>query len=164
MVCRWSMVLDMLLMTSGLLLISFAPSTSLLLLGRFITGHSSGSNIISGSIFVSEISHPDLRGTTRWSGWSGVQQLPFYSPVLFTRPVMSLDSSFPCCWELLHHGGYWYPLSYYHRPGPIDTHWGRLGDNLKTCQGCPNFLFFRFQPWCLLFFHSAPFSHWLLSR
>ena len=32
--------------------------------GRFLTGHSAGSNLVSSPIFVSEISHPDMRGTT----------------------------------------------------------------------------------------------------
>ena len=33
-------------------------------LGRCLTGHSSGSNLVSSPIFVSEISHPDLRGAS----------------------------------------------------------------------------------------------------
>ena len=32
--------------------------------GRLLTGHSAGSNLVSSPIFVSEISHPDMRGTT----------------------------------------------------------------------------------------------------
>ena len=32
--------------------------------GRCLTGHSSGSNLVSSPIFVSEISHPDLRGAS----------------------------------------------------------------------------------------------------
>ena len=34
---------------------------------RFATGHSAGSNLVSAPIFVSEISHPELRGTTRYN-------------------------------------------------------------------------------------------------
>jgi len=61
---RLSMMLDCVLMAAGLLLIGFAPSTIFLLIGRFATGHSAGSNLVSAPIFVSEISHPELRGTT----------------------------------------------------------------------------------------------------
>ena len=32
--------------------------------GRLLTGHSAGSNLVSSPIFVSEISHPDIRGTS----------------------------------------------------------------------------------------------------
>ena len=32
--------------------------------GRLLTGHSSGSNLVASPIFVSEISHPDLRGAS----------------------------------------------------------------------------------------------------
>ena len=32
--------------------------------GRLLTGHSAGSNLVSSPIFVSEISHPDLRGAS----------------------------------------------------------------------------------------------------
>ena len=43
-----------------------AASADFLLMfaGRFLTGHSAGSNLVSSPIFVSEISHPDMRGTT----------------------------------------------------------------------------------------------------
>ena len=58
------MVVDSVSMALGLLAISLAPNTTFLLLGRFLTGHCSGSNLVSTPIFVSEISHPDLRGTT----------------------------------------------------------------------------------------------------
>lgn len=61
---RLSMLVDCSVMAAGLLLITFAPSTIFLLIGRFLTGHSSGSNLVAAPIFVSEISHPDLRGTT----------------------------------------------------------------------------------------------------
>ena len=33
-------------------------------LGRLLTGHSGGSHLVSSPIFVSEISHPDMRGAT----------------------------------------------------------------------------------------------------
>ena len=33
-------------------------------LGRLLTGHSAGSHLVSSPIFVSEISHPDIRGAT----------------------------------------------------------------------------------------------------
>ena len=58
------MILDCILMAGGLLAISLTPNTLFLLLGRFLTGHCSGSNLVSTPIFVSEISHPDIRGTT----------------------------------------------------------------------------------------------------
>ena len=32
--------------------------------GRLVTGHAGGSNLVSSPIFVSEISHPDIRGTS----------------------------------------------------------------------------------------------------
>ena len=35
-----------------------------IMLGRLLTGHSGGSNLVSSPIFVSEISHPDIRGTS----------------------------------------------------------------------------------------------------
>jgi len=61
---RWSMMVDGIIMAMGLLAISLAPTTAVLLLGRFLTGHCSGSNLVSTPIFVSEISDPDMRGTT----------------------------------------------------------------------------------------------------
>ena len=59
---RWSMMLDCVLMALGFILVSTAPNIELLLLGRLLTGHTAGSNLVSSPIFVSEISHPDLRG------------------------------------------------------------------------------------------------------
>ena len=38
--------------------------TSNMYCGRLLTGHSAGSNLVSSPIFVSEISHPDLRGAS----------------------------------------------------------------------------------------------------
>ena len=56
------MMLDCVLMALGFIMLSTAPIIELLLLGRLLTGHSAGSNLVSSPIFVSEISHPDLRG------------------------------------------------------------------------------------------------------
>ena len=56
--------MDCVCMAMGFLAISLAPTTSVLLLGRFLLGHCAASNLVSTPIFVSEISHPDIRGTT----------------------------------------------------------------------------------------------------
>ena len=61
---RWSMMVDCLCMAISFLAISLAPTTTVLLLGRFLGGHCAASNLVSTPIFVSEISHPDIRGTT----------------------------------------------------------------------------------------------------
>merc|ERR1719348_1778399 len=58
------MLLDSVLMILGLISMSVAPNVEVLLLGRFLTGHSGGSHLVSSPIFVSEISHPDMRGAT----------------------------------------------------------------------------------------------------
>ena len=75
------MIVDNICMIAGFLLICLATNFELLLLGdssqllsieintsyssgRLLTGHSSGSNLVSSPIFVSEISHPDLRGAS----------------------------------------------------------------------------------------------------
>ena len=80
-------MVDNLCMIAGFLIISFSTNFELLLVGkenyendndndndndnndcvsggRLLTGHSSGSNLVSSPIFVSEISHPDLRGAS----------------------------------------------------------------------------------------------------
>ena len=59
---RRSMMLDCGLMVLGFLAISLAPGWELLLLGRLLTGHSSGSNLVATPIFVSEICEPSVRG------------------------------------------------------------------------------------------------------
>ena len=74
------MMLDSVLMLAGFVSIALAPNVEVFLLGEFmflnvedkkivfpgrlLTGHSAGSNLVSSPIFVSEISHPDIRGTT----------------------------------------------------------------------------------------------------
>jgi len=59
-----SMLLDSLLMIIGFISISIAPNFETLIIGRLVTGHAGGSNLVSSPIFVSEISHPDIRGTS----------------------------------------------------------------------------------------------------
>ena len=59
---RRSMMLDCGLMVLGFLAISLAPGWELLLLGRLLTGHSSGSNLVATPIFTSEICEPSVRG------------------------------------------------------------------------------------------------------
>ena len=59
---RRSMMLDCGLMVLGFLAISLAPGWELLLLGRLLTGHSSGSNLVASPIFTSEICEPSVRG------------------------------------------------------------------------------------------------------
>merc|ERR1711978_342574 len=49
-------------MVLGFLAISLAPGWELLLLGRLLTGHSSGSNLVATPIFTSEICEPSVRG------------------------------------------------------------------------------------------------------
>ena len=79
---RKSMMLDSVLMLAGFVCVAIAPNVEVFLLGelrvlltatsallfmfagRLLTGHSAGSNLVSSPIFVSEISHPDMRGTT----------------------------------------------------------------------------------------------------
>ena len=74
------MMLDSVLMLAGIVCVAMAPNVEVFLLGelrvlvtshmislfagRLLTGHSAGSNLVSCPIFVSEISHPDMRGTT----------------------------------------------------------------------------------------------------
>ena len=76
------MMLDSVLMLAGFVCQAMAPNVEVFLLGelrvlvtsactlvslfagRLLTGHSAGSNLVSCPIFVSEISHPDMRGTT----------------------------------------------------------------------------------------------------
>ena len=78
------MLLDSIVMIIGFICISVAQSFELLLIGkdkkrnlfflfeyrdiilsgRLLTGHSGGSHLVSSPIFVSEISHPDIRGTS----------------------------------------------------------------------------------------------------
>jgi len=58
------MMVDCVCMAISFLAISLAPTTTVLLLGRFLGGHCAASNLVSTPIFVSEISHPDIRGTT----------------------------------------------------------------------------------------------------
>jgi len=58
------MLLDSAMMIIGFISICLAPSVEILLLGRLLTGHSAGSHLVSSPIFVSEISHPDMRGAT----------------------------------------------------------------------------------------------------
>jgi len=61
---RKSMMLDCIGYITGFLLIGLAPSFPLLLLGRFLTGHFAGSNLVCTPIFVGETSHPSIRGLT----------------------------------------------------------------------------------------------------
>jgi len=60
---RLSMMADCILLASGVLVVSQARCPAVLLMGRFLSGHGLGSNTVSVPIFVSEISHPDFRGT-----------------------------------------------------------------------------------------------------
>jgi len=61
---RKSMMLDCLGYILGFLLIGLGPNVPLVLLGRFLTGHFAGSNLMCTPIFVGETSHPSIRGLT----------------------------------------------------------------------------------------------------
>jgi len=58
------MILDCLGYILGFLLIAFATDFNLLIIGRLVTGHFSGSSVVSAPIFVGETSHHSLRGLT----------------------------------------------------------------------------------------------------
>ncbi|XP_023347909.1 solute carrier family 2, facilitated glucose transporter member 8 [Eurytemora carolleeae] len=61
---RKSLMVDCLGYIIGSLLVSLTNSLPLILLGRIITGYSTGSNYVSVPVFVGEISHPSIRGFT----------------------------------------------------------------------------------------------------
>jgi len=61
---RISMLIDCVGLILGLLLMALSNSFSILLIGRFLSGHFAGSNLVSVPIFISETSHPRLRGMT----------------------------------------------------------------------------------------------------
>jgi len=58
------MILDCLGYITGFMLIAFATDFNILMVGRLIIGHFSGSSVVSAPIFVGETSHHSLRGFT----------------------------------------------------------------------------------------------------
>jgi len=59
-----SVIIDCIGLALSFLIVGFFDNFSLILLGRFLSGHFAGSNMVSASIFVSETSHASLRGFT----------------------------------------------------------------------------------------------------
>lgn len=59
-----SMMMDCIGYIVGFLMIGFGYNFPLLLVGRFLTGHFAGSNLVCTPIFVGETSHPSIRGLT----------------------------------------------------------------------------------------------------
>jgi len=61
---RWSMLIDCIGYIASFLLMALAPNFPVLLLGRWLGSHCAGSNLVSAPIFISETSHPNMRGMT----------------------------------------------------------------------------------------------------
>ncbi|XP_023327824.1 solute carrier family 2, facilitated glucose transporter member 8 [Eurytemora carolleeae] len=75
----------------GSLLVSLTNSLPLILLGRIITGYSTGSNYVSVPVFVGEISHPSIRGASL--PWRTVVPISMIPPSLsFCLLVFIKDS------------------------------------------------------------------------
>ena len=59
-----SLMFDCLIFVVGTLFVALAPNFYLILIGRFIHGHSSASAMVAVPIYTSEISQPQVRKTT----------------------------------------------------------------------------------------------------
>jgi len=59
-----SLLLDCVGLVLSYCLMSFVEYFPIVLVGRFLSGHFSGSSMVGTSMFVSETSHPDIRGFT----------------------------------------------------------------------------------------------------
>jgi len=59
-----SILIDCLGLALGFLMIGFFDSFPLIIIGRLLTGHFVGSNMVATPIFIGEISHPSIRGLT----------------------------------------------------------------------------------------------------
>ena len=56
-----SLMIDNLVFLTGILILSLAPNFFLVLLARFITGHSTASALVGAPVYSSEISQPQAR-------------------------------------------------------------------------------------------------------
>ena len=61
---RKSLMFDCVIFVLGTLFVALSPNFYLVLLGRFIHGHSSASAMVAIPIYTSEISQPQVRKTT----------------------------------------------------------------------------------------------------
>eukprot|EP00088_Acartia_fossae_P070061 TRINITY_DN9288_c0_g1_i5.p1 TRINITY_DN9288_c0_g1~~TRINITY_DN9288_c0_g1_i5.p1 ORF type:complete len:483 (-),score=53.19 TRINITY_DN9288_c0_g1_i5:85-1533(-) len=59
-----SLILDCLGLILSYVIIGVSNNFPIILFGRFLSGHFGGSNMVTSSIFVGEISHPSIRGFT----------------------------------------------------------------------------------------------------
>uniref|UniRef100_A0A0K2VGQ4 Major facilitator superfamily (MFS) profile domain-containing protein n=2 Tax=Lepeophtheirus salmonis TaxID=72036 RepID=A0A0K2VGQ4_LEPSM len=59
-----SLLIDCLVATTGIFLIAFSQDFYLLIIGRLLCGQASGSGTVSISIYICEISHPNVRSIT----------------------------------------------------------------------------------------------------
>ena len=59
-----SLMFDCLIFVVGTLFVALAPNFYVILVGRFIHGHSSASAMVAVPIYTSEISQPQVRKTT----------------------------------------------------------------------------------------------------